>query len=1233
MKDQASAQHLLDDIEAAQLCHPSPRQDSVFSSRTSTIVKRLLFRESPSSIAFGLLRQTHALFPDQLSANEAVTKVLGEELEIGLTLARRLERSSLEYHATCEAVRTAEHNIVSANELSNVYDSVLHHMLNGVEPSDGDGTPPDLSSELCLRETKHAAFLALLPSLLQQLDKSDEEARSIVPTTRASLLSLSDINVEPGFKDRLVAAIQRLDNVKADSDRTRQSMTERVNTLRHARKIWVSVGSILEDLGTIRGEMGDLMEQQKWRASTTSNLPPTPESSHASLPLSNKTLGNATEQVTLLQASIVRDVQTSISTLPGAVGPVLRMYLVKNHEGLLAILEHTQQMIRLADNVSKQALTMTAIRDETHDFQVRVEDTESRFGVLAEQILEGSLPDDILDNRRQDLAFDATSIQTACQTFMDSLPHRVIFVSPDTSGTVMPNTPSSSLRRRFSLSLDLTLEALQSLPPLELPIDLAHLDHVVRTDCNAFALHVATGISSLQQKMVNLDVVQDARAVDVKLASLRNTVILAEERLDALRDTISTVPDTFDTIDRLASVAGEAGPAFDAQRSEISRSLSPIRQLLHKMDIVCSRNPNSRPLTLSRGQAVDDMEAKFRVWSDGTKAFLSDIRQREERLRAAQREQNEREQVEAEAADRLRKEQAEAEAKLKAEEERSKMEREREEAEVAERLRRGQAEAEERMRVERERAEELAREQAQDESNLPPSIAFPCVVDGTSANEDDLGMSTLITSFLLQLNDVFGLPDLSSEGLAKVQSHVAELRLRLRSLGIKTAAKPSPSSVSPLLTIGQHTTMASQLTEVLNEAMQLPAHTSDVAVDAELKSLQDELDASHQLLPHALSLAQFGSLVQDCDNALSDLLEHIDSYPAPPSGLLAANYVSSNMLPPEEQLNGRLAFTKNLVDQLGNEFAPVVHEPKASSERQRIVQTWAELESMGVDRINGRRSRPGSTISSGRNSRASVAGHRPMPQKKSSQYSTLSAGGPARGRVDALAHPSTSSRKVSRDVPPMPNRSVVPPMPNRSLSRLSVVSSNRSVSGPNMAPSSRLFSSTFASRQRTISLSSTTSNSVPNDSGRRSVEPSRLHLSRAGNTRRAASPTFSDASGVSRPFSSAARPTYPTWGRPPRSSLSSNPHHKSPLRGKPPLPQRKPYVANPKSKLDVAVGDVVNKLPEDVDIKVEVAQDTWQDKSGKYWIGSEDPKLCFCRILRSHTVMVRVGGGWMELSK
>ncbi|KAE8205383.1 hypothetical protein A4X06_0g3776 [Tilletia controversa] len=80
------------------------------------------------------------------------------------------------------------------------------------------------------------------------------------------------------------------------------------------------------------------------------------------------------------------------------------------------------------------------------------------------------------------------------------------------------------------------------------------------------------------------------------------------------------------------------------------------------------------------------------------------------------------------------------------------------------------------------------------------------------------------------------------------------------------------------------------------------------------------------------------------------------------------------------------------------------------------------------------------------------------------------------------------------------------------------------------------------------------------------------------------------------------------------------------------------YRANPKSKLDVAVGKIVNHLPLPVKISHASAgpdgrkQEAYKDESGRYWIGDPEPKLCFCRILRSRTVMVRVGGGWQELS-
>ncbi|KAM3586456.1 hypothetical protein VKS41_002971 [Umbelopsis sp. WA50703] len=36
---------------------------------------------------------------------------------------------------------------------------------------------------------------------------------------------------------------------------------------------------------------------------------------------------------------------------------------------------------------------------------------------------------------------------------------------------------------------------------------------------------------------------------------------------------------------------------------------------------------------------------------------------------------------------------------------------------------------------------------------------------------------------------------------------------------------------------------------------------------------------------------------------------------------------------------------------------------------------------------------------------------------------------------------------------------------------------------------------------------------------------------------------------------------------------------------------------------------------------------------GKYWFGEENPRLVYCRILPSKLVMVRVGGGWVELAQ
>jgi len=68
------------------------------------------------------------------------------------------------------------------------------------------------------------------------------------------------------------------------------------------------------------------------------------------------------------------------------------------------------------------------------------------------------------------------------------------------------------------------------------------------------------------------------------------------------------------------------------------------------------------------------------------------------------------------------------------------------------------------------------------------------------------------------------------------------------------------------------------------------------------------------------------------------------------------------------------------------------------------------------------------------------------------------------------------------------------------------------------------------------------------------------------------------------------------------------------------------YIPDPKNKLDVEVAHIVNKCPRSIKV-------TKAEGEGKYWFGEVIPKLCYCRHLRSGLIMVRVGGGWQELSK
>lgn len=235
-----------------------------------------------------------------------------------------------------------------------------------------------------------------------------------------------------------------------------------------------------------------------------------------------------------------------------------------------------------------------------------------------------------------------------------------------------------------------------------------------------------------------------------------------------------------------------------------------------------------------------------------------------------------------------------------------------------------------------------------------------------------------------------------------MQSHIASLRKRLRSLGINEIARPSMRRASSLPTPEQAAKLDTEFRVILDEVQALPvAVTTSSLVETELRSLRSETDASAELMLHISALARLSVTVQSCDNALSDLLEHIDSYPSPPIGPLTSAYITDTTYPPEQQMSARLAYTEGLVETISSQTAEVSDDARAVGERDRIVQAWEELRAMGTDRVNGHKSRPGSVLSSGRHSRASRAAP-PMPlpmhgpprrneQKRPTPYSHLSA--------------------------------------------------------------------------------------------------------------------------------------------------------------------------------------------------------------------------------------------------
>ncbi|CAE6424995.1 unnamed protein product [Rhizoctonia solani] len=499
------------------------------------------------------------------------------------------------------------------------------------------------------------------------------------------------------------------------------------------------------------------------------------------------------------------------------------------------------------------------------------------------------------------------------------------------------------------------------------------------------------------------------------------------------------------------------------------------------------------------------------------------------------------------------------------------------------------------------------------------------------AGADEFGRSNSASALVvvspegaMEGSEVFGFDSPMSEDMIQLKAKIARIRSELRDIGINALARPSINAPFPAKI--EVDKMRVRFLRLQKERSKLPEGSSDPLLNAELTSLKFEVDNSVILMAHLTRLTEFVKRLAVCDGALSELLNHVDSYPALPDMEDVVHHFSDPKETPKAQMTARLKFIEDAINRLKSCAEGLSDDKRVVEESKRIQQTWEELHDMANDCLLEMPSRPSTSASINSISVSSVR-RRPLASSSSapSPLDLSTRRGPSTPRMNtsisssrapsvssSVRRPSSriSTRSVSGPTTmSTPKPSGIKPMSTPGTGGLKVrertISTSSNASNGIFGPSSRLMASTFSSRQRA------------NRSGASLTTPPMRPASRGPSS---SPPSFQTPirGGV---WSKTRRPSY--GGTLPR-------NFKSPTETPPPKPRRT-YVPNPTNKLDVAVGAVVNQLP--VHIGIEALEDNWKDKSGKYWIGDEDPKLCYCRILRSETVMVRVGGGWVELSK
>ena len=717
-------------------------------SRAQALTKRLAVKGDPSLPRSSFPRPVHPLFPDQAASNEIVAKTLSTELSEAVRLARQAEAAAQAYHARLEAVTQAallrDQMLDIEKQLEKIGEKLVRGMHDGSEH--GDASPPDLQKEVCLDPMRHATYLALLSSVMQELDRADQAANHILrDSTRASLRLKALPGIDPIVNNDIATAMKALETRREVARQIKDDILARVSRLKEARRLWGILLNIMdgvEDVGTLALQG---MDSQRWKAaeSRRNDTPITPDSDSPHLPQISLpvqlTPHTIPERLDVLRQRLSSEFSPALAHLLPSLETPLSVHLQSSSDGLIKYVDNVHGLVRLWEAILAQADTMTAVQQDACELGHKIDALQNDVDDVRESVLSTDGVQEDTSALESELSSRTLALQESVRTFTDTLVTRMTFVSRNANSR-MTHTRSHSLSNFPPSSLEHQLKRLKDPPEMTLPFDLSALDNDVRAEGNSLALRLAGGMQSLAKKLDYLHLSRLARIVDSAIERLSAKLTSLEEELSILKASfeslsLSASQSMVDTrlSETLASMIEQSDKLGEDHLSLVIPLTSPIEQSLQELQAAPASHdsPIHGTIVLPRMKASDEVLQRTKSIRDiilKLRQLISEVKEKEDsrlRLEKERLEAEERARIEAERL-AAEKERLEAEERARVEAERLAAEKERLEAEErvrfeAERLaaEKERLEAEERVRFEAERlAAEKERLEAEERARI-----------------------------------------------------------------------------------------------------------------------------------------------------------------------------------------------------------------------------------------------------------------------------------------------------------------------------------------------------------------------------------------------------------------------------------------------------------------------------------------------------------------------------------